>query len=124
MNIKYKNWIDKWLLTSDPLGRCQYVTSEMQKAFPELIRVRGHYFDVMWGERQHWWLETTEGEIVDPTASQFPTKGNGYYEKWDESQEEPCGKCMNCGDLCYMSKGFGMHACSENCCKELEFYYG
>lgn len=118
---KYTAWINKWLLTHDPVGKCQSATIEMQNKFPELVRIRGHYFDVAWGERQHWWLKTNTGSIIDPTASQFPTKGNGYYDELDENCEEPVGKCMQCGALCYPSEGGSSYSCSESCASELGF---
>ena len=49
----------------------------------------------------HWWLQTKEGEIIDPTAIQFPTKGHGVYDPWDETQKAPTGMCPNCGEYCY-----------------------
>lgn len=92
---------------------CREVTEEMRKKFPELTRVRGHYHCVLWGRCPHWWLITAEGEIIDPTASQFPSRGAGYYEPWDESKPEPTGKCLNCGDYCYN----GDACCSDSCGK-------
>ncbi len=82
-------------------GTCGEVTALMAVQFPELTRVRGHYFCLAWGQREHWWLKTATGEIVDPTAGQFPSKGRGVYTEWNEGDEEPTGKCMNCGDYCY-----------------------
>ncbi len=113
---KYKDWIETWLTSNNPYGKCAEATLSMQKEFPELIRVRGHYYDAIWGEREHWWLKTKDGEIVDPTAAQFPTKGIlGDYEEWEEGREEPIGKCMNCGEYCFESKGGSHHACSKRC---------
>ncbi len=78
-------------------GQCAEVTEAMAVAFPELTRVRGHYYCTTWGERAHWWLVTPTGEIVDPTAKQFPSGGRGAYVKWDETRAEPTGMCPNCG---------------------------
>lgn len=90
-------------------------TLEMQQEFPELIRVRGHYIDCLLGDRPHWWLKTKDGEIVDPTASQF---NPGDYEEFDESNPIT-GKCLNCGDYCYNHKCF----CSSECNLELARQY-
>lgn len=129
MKTEYTEWISNWLKSNEAYGACAEATLEMQTAFPELIRVRGHFHDAIWGERQHWWLKTKEEEIVDPTASQFPTKGVfGEYEEWEEGREEPIGKCMNCGDYVFASTGKGDCACSEHCYNEImldfnkEFY--
>jgi len=82
-------------------GNCKEVCEGMKKRFPELRLVRGHYYCAVWSKRGHWWLETESGERIDPTAMQFPSKGKGVYEEWDDSQPEPTGMCPNCGELCY-----------------------
>lgn len=110
MQEKYKIWIAK-NVPKECRNQCAKYTEQMDKAFPELTRVRGHYYCAFQGERQHWWLIDEEGEVVDPTASQFPSKGIGFYDIWDETQEEPTGKCPNCGDYCYK----GRHVCSDSC---------
>jgi hypothetical protein len=111
MNLKYEEWINNWNINNDPYGKCSEVTLEMQKIFPELIRVRGHYWDAIWGEREHWWLIDPSGETIDPTSKQFPTKGHGEYIQWNEGDPEPTGICPNCGDHCY----HGNYCCSEKC---------
>jgi hypothetical protein len=109
MKREYAAWIEANV--QDPHGRCREVTEQMADAFPELIRVRGHYYCLHWGERQHWWLVMPDGEIVDPTAAQFPSKGDGDYEQWDESRPEPTGICPNCGEFAYDGKT----CCSDAC---------
>jgi hypothetical protein len=103
----------RWISENVPeaYGKCAEVTIAMQATFPELRRVRGHYYCPVWGEREHWWLIDAEGEIVDPTAKQFPSGGLGEYVEWDESQPEPTGMCPNCGGHCYG----GESVCSEKC---------
>jgi hypothetical protein len=108
MRAQYVEWIQHQV--SNPTGKCLDVCYIMQKAFAELILVRGHYLCTVWGEREHWWLKDGD-EIVDPTASQFPSKGRGQYIEWDESKPEPTGRCMNCGGYCYDSA----HFCSPGC---------
>lgn len=114
---KYQEWILK-NVKHDGYGQCQIATKTMAKAFPELTRVRGHYFCPVWGERPHWWLVTQDGEIVDPTKNQHPSKGKGHYEPWDESQPEPTGICPNCGEYCYGGKS----VCSDECFKLYKAY--
>jgi hypothetical protein len=88
--------------------------------FPHLRITRGHYLDLIWGEREHWWLVDTDGSIVDPTATQFPTKGSSLYRELDPNAPEPVGRCMNCGNYTYEDQ----YACSKKCAQELEEYYG
>jgi hypothetical protein len=90
----------------DLYGKCAEVTQQMAAANPSLRRVRGHYYCPIWGERAHWWLVDRDGKIIDPTAAQFPSKGNGTYVEWQEGEKEPSGKCYNCGDYCYDGKVF------------------
>jgi len=118
MQPKYREWMNRWCLDNDPYGKCAEATLEMQKVFPELIRVRGHYFDAIWGERQHWWLIDNGGEIIDPTCGQFPTKGGGEYKPWNEGSIEPTGLCPNCGEYCFHNKT----CCSSKCDTEYAAY--
>jgi hypothetical protein len=94
---------------------CRVYVELMREDFPELRVVRGHYICPTWGKRAHWWLSTDQGDIVDPTAAQFPSHGCGDYEVWEEGAEEPTGKCMNCGEYCYGGKA----VCSDTCATEL-----
>jgi len=109
IETQYDTWIKNNI--KDSYGRCSEITEQMVKVFPELVRVRGHYYCPYWGERQHWWLVTQNGEIIDPTATQFPSKGMGHYEQWDESKPEPTGICPNCGEFAYD----GNTCCSDAC---------
>jgi len=109
MRPEYAEWIAANV--PDPHGTCRETTEAMQIAFPELKRVRGHYYCWVGGERPHWWLYDENGDVVDPTASQFGSKGLGHYEEWDETQPEPTGMCPNCGDHCYD----GRFCCTPAC---------
>lgn len=99
MKPEYQAWIREHV--GESYGKCADATEAMLTAFPELLRVRGHYYCSAWGERAHWWLVDTDGNVIDPTASQFPSKGSGEYVPWDESRQEPTGRCPNCGGHCY-----------------------
>lgn len=61
---------------------------------PSLTLVRGYYFCPAWNtENPHWWLRDTEGNIIDPTKKQFPSKGHGIYTEFDGKIKcEVCGK--------------------------------
>lgn len=75
---KYVLWIAKEV-QGEVAGLCETWTMRMATAFPELTRVWGIVLrtdmppsksvDHLSG---HWWLFTPDGEIVDPTAKQFP----------------------------------------------------
>lgn len=110
MKPEYEAWIAR-NVPDDGYGRCREVTEAMAADFPELTRVRGHYYCYAWGERAHWWLLDPAGEVVDPTACQFPSKGAGTYVPWNEGDPEPTGICANCGEPCYN----GDTCCSEAC---------
>lgn len=109
--MRYELWIA--LLDLNPetaLGRCKEFAEDMQSEFPELRLVRGYYHDPQWGKREHWWL-MLEDRIIDPTAIQFPSAGQGRYEELPEGEEEPTGKCLNCGEHTYGTSKF----CSPRC---------
>lgn len=110
--MTYAEWIaDNFPTYESAYGHCAKATEGMVAVFPELIRVRGHYYDLSWGEREHWWCKTADGVIVDPTAHQFPSKGMGHYEELDPNAPVPTGKCMGCGEYVYNSDTF----CSSSC---------
>jgi len=118
---EYREWI-KDNVEDDGYGKCEEITQAMVAHFHKTLkRVRGFYYCTAWGERMHWWCVTVDdGTIVDPTAAQFPSKGQGIYEEVDESKPEtiPTGKCPNCGGWCYE----GRYICSDKCATEYEAY--
>lgn len=105
---KYDQWIQE-NVKDDGYGQCKEITAKMAEAFPELTRVRGHYYCSWWGERAHWWLRNNEG-IIDPTSAQFPSRGTGKYVEWIEGTPEPIGRCRECGEESFYEKDF----CCEN----------
>lgn len=113
---------DKWIAENvvDDLGTCAEVTIAMVKKFPELKRVRGHYHCPIWGERAHWWCIASNGKIIDPTASQFPSKGSGVYIVHVEGSPEPTGKCLDCGSYVYNEDTF----CDDTCERRTRSYLG
>jgi hypothetical protein len=119
----YIAWTAKNYPTSDSAYlQCEEATKRMVKAFPELTRVRGlahveEPFGLPPTRTPHWWLKTKSGEVVDPTAHQYPTRILKYEES-DETQGPPTGKCPNCGGLCYN----GDSICSKKCEREYIAY--
>lgn len=105
----YLDWIAENV--SKEYGQCAEVTERMKEAFPELERVRGHYYCHTWGERSHWWMVDSEGTIIDPTKGQFPSNGHGSYKPWEEGSVEPTGMCPNCGEMIY----HGGYVCNDEC---------
>lgn len=98
----YRRYIAGLKLTEkSAYGRCEFVCKVMVEKFPELNLIRGYYWDVEWGKREHWWITDLEESIIDPTAIQFPSKGIGHYEPWLAYSREPTGKCPHCGEYCY-----------------------
>lgn len=94
----YENWIKAWTEKNFVWGSCYTATHEMIKEFPELIIKKGFVYCES-GERQHWWLETKDGKVVDPTASQF--KVIMSYKEYKDGMEVRVGKCMDCGEGIY-----------------------
>lgn len=112
---KYLTWI--FDNVEHPLGRCAEYTERMKQEFPELTRVRGHYDCTAWGRRPHWWLVDPEGEIVDPTAQQFPSLGTGTYIPLEPDAPEPevCYRCHNCGEYYPAGPAQSSVVCSDAC---------
>lgn len=90
---------------------CEGFSRQMEKDFPELHRVRGHYVTRCGISHPHWWCETADGEVVDPTVAQF-TPG-GVYEKFEGP--DPIGRCYECGELVFEDKGGGRDFCDDLC---------
>lgn len=76
-------------------GKCKELSEELIKQNPELTLVRGYYFCPIWNvKEQHWWTKDKDGNIIDPTKDQFPSKGQGFYEEFDGTV-----KCSECGKI-------------------------
>lgn len=129
MKTKYKNWIKNYVAkhNGNVKNRCWSATKEMAETFPELKCERGwaHIkclkpFD-KYGiyTDQHWWCVDPDGNIIDPTASQYESE-IVKYEAYDEEIHGPLptGKCMNCGSFVYDNKNF----CDEICEKAILDY--
>lgn len=119
MKMDYEEWILK-NVEGDGYLECEQYSAKMAADFPELTRVRGHYFCLLDNIlHPHWWLVDQGKKIIDPTRQQFPCRGNsGYYIEHNESDPEPTGKCPNCSGCCYDNK----YCCCEQCEKEYVAY--
>lgn len=95
-------------------GKCKELSEAECKANPELTLVRGHYYCPIWNtEEPHWWCEDKHGNVIDPSAKQFPSKGLGVYTPFDG---RIC--CAECGgetteDEAYFDSNYAF--CSSNC---------
>ncbi len=76
-------------------GKCKEMCDELVVKDPTLKLVRGHYHCPFWGAEPHWWCVDASGQIIDPTANQFPSKGSGDYVEFDGNINcSECGKSM------------------------------
>lgn len=73
-------------------GKCRPLCDALLLERPELKLERGTYVCPMWGDQAHWWLVDPDGEIVDPSARQFPSGGAGLYIPFDGTVT-----CAECG---------------------------
>lgn len=111
MKADYQKWIAENVVELG-YGECHHYAQKMAAAFPELTYVQGYYYCPLWGERMHGWCIDPDNNVVDPTASQFPSKGNGYYDIVKE-EDAPIGKCMECGNYIYTGSYSSMFCCPE-----------
>lgn len=72
--MTYTEWIAAYA-SGDVRARCGALTHAMAAAFPELRCAFGLYNSVLpprAGFHTHWWCVTPAGQVVDPSARQFP----------------------------------------------------
>lgn len=93
-------------------GKCREMAEAAAAQEPTLRIVRGHYWCPYWGEQAHWWCVRPDGTVVDPTAAQFPSCGNGLYVEFSgrvtcETCEREVAEAEACiaGSHCYCSTG-------------------
>lgn len=91
----YQDWIDTSIPKDEIASNCTLWARVMRQAFPELILVGGYVcacdpgslFISVFAYNYHEYLITENGEIVDPTATQFDTfigHGEWYYDRYEE----------------------------------------
>jgi hypothetical protein len=64
-------------------GKCKPLAEAEIEKDSTLRLVRGYYYCPYWGKQQHWWTETPDGTINDPSKLQFPSAGHGEYVEFD-----------------------------------------
>ena len=127
---KYDSWIESWLerngaVKNGGYGRCRDAAEAMAGEFPELSIVKGHvHCPPPWFKRGHWWCLSKDGDIVDPTAAQFPCIFK--YEPYTEGDDVRLGKCMNCGEEIWGPDPDSVYStvvCGKDCARVLEAQY-
>ena len=131
MLSKYQAGLDAHSPANKPgkgRGDCGKLSRAIKKVFPELRLVAGYYYCPYWGKQQHWWCVSPEGDIVDPTACQFPSQDGDYEELAEENR--PVGECMDCGEDVFRKDRLGNdnpyapNFCNKNCSDATEAYLG
>lgn len=99
-------------------GKCKELAEELVEKNPELTLVRGHYFCPIWNtDEKHWWTVDKDGNVHDPTAEQFPSKGKGIYTPFDGMLIcEECGKKITEDKVIFQGR---FPCCSEMCAMRL-----
>lgn len=94
-------------------GKCKEMSEQYIKEHPGCILTKGWYYCPYIGAQQHWWVKDSDGNIIDPTKNQFPSKGNGIYEEYNGTMPcECCGKLVKEEDIYFVEH----HTyCSETC---------
>lgn len=99
-------------------GKCKEMSEKIVNDNPGYRLVRGHYFEPFWGSKamqQHWWVETPDGTIIDPTKDQFPSAGKSEYIEFDGTVEcHICHKTLKEEDAIFEGNGHYV-LCSGEC---------
>lgn len=118
MKPEYRQWIAENVVGTG-IGFCHSYSALIQNEFQHLRIARGVYGCLMGGSYPHWWTVDVDETVVDPTAAQFPCKGEGTYEELTQEEIEasfPCGKCANCGNDIYKADNAPSDMlCSSEC---------
>jgi hypothetical protein len=112
----YHDWIQQNYPTPESAqAQCVEACAAMRLVFPELKEKNGTVYsldnlDNMSGvhpkEYPHRWLLDEQGEIIDPTVSQFCLLGELLYREMDIS--EGMWRCRGCGEW---QTGFDKYFC-------------
>lgn len=96
MKEQYLAWIRTYKKENKSVrGKCVEASQLMREAFPELVLVPGYC-----NGAEHMWLKDGEGNIVDPTASQFQKPLQ--YEEWKPGNGVRFSCCPDCGADIYV----------------------
>lgn len=100
-------------------GKCKKLCIDLIEKNPELTLIRGHYFCPLWNkEEQHFWCVNKQGDVVDPSKKQFPSKGHGIYTPFNGIVYcEMCSKEMKEEEVFYWQGKYP--TCSDKCAYNL-----
>lgn len=101
-------------------GKCKELSLILIEENPTWTLVRGHYACPIWNSlEEHWWVVDEAGNIHDPSARQFPSKGHGTYIPFDGLCScEDCGKVFKEGAPGSTFVGY-YAVCSDQCALRL-----
>ena len=112
----------KWVSDEDsgnPLrGKCREYSLAAIESDPTLRIAKGFYYCDQLGRESHWWTAREDGSIFDPTASQFPSNGNGKYVEFVGAFIcDHCGSESQCDNAkFYVSRDGNEYVlCSDQC---------
>ena len=95
-------------------GKCLELSQAFVDKNPSYELIRGWYHCPVWGQMPHWWTKDSKGEIHDPTACQFPSRGVGFYEEYKGFVKcEQCGKEISESEI--HNPGDSVILCSYAC---------
>ena len=119
MKAEYADWIAWYVKQNGGSVRCMCWegTTAMCRKFHELRSVEGHVIMKSGHRVEHFWCVDPDGNVVDPTESQFEAIAS--YEPWKPGTEVRVGRCMWCGDDIYRAvqslNGARVSFCSPEC---------
>ena len=123
----------QWAMKNYPdykaaLGQCKKAVFEMKKEFPELEITNGYAHFIGIEKRMHWWLKDKKGQIIDPTAHQYPEYLGSHIVEYEEitdnhdARKYEQAKCPNCGEYYFVKpeiKYMHNQSCEEQYMKYL-----
>lgn len=99
----YEQWIWRYMAENGGLdalrNSCAKVSTLLQRAFPEALRIVQGRVVLSNGieiPQHQWCVDTTTGEIVDPTAMQYQHASIFEYIPYIHT---PDAKCLHCGAI-------------------------
>lgn len=109
---------DRGLIPTIPIdslrNRCKVLVGRLLDRRDDVRPVPGWYECPFLGRTEHWWAVTDAGEIVDPSALQFPSGGRARYvpaAPWDlVCQWRDCDNLVTVERLFHIGP-----ACSDDC---------
>ena len=101
-----------WKAASDS-EICRYQCLEFSKKFAEKfgLKVVPGFYEINDYPHEHWWCVDDNGQVIDPTATQF-SKGGTYSPHSEGKHKARIGACPECGTDLFEGDG---DFCGEEC---------